>query len=390
MRWGKVPTVPSSKDYYEILGVDRDADQRTIKRAFLKKAREVHPDVSDDPDAEQKFKEVNEAYSVLSDEQKRSNYDRFGTPDGPGGSGYVDFSDIFGGMGMDDIFSSFFGGGGRSGRGGRTARRRGRDMAISLTISLEEAALGCTKTVTYDRLAPCEDCQGSGLADGAQETTCPRCHGTGYVTTVQRSIFGQMQSSSPCPECHGEGTVVDHPCDMCGGQGRTPNHERVEINVPAGVSSGQQLRVRGYGEAGFRGEASGDLLVSVAVAEHERFQRSGDDLVCAIDISIAQAALGCTVEVPGIMPDETITFEVPAGTQYGDTVEVAEFGMPRVGGGGSRGRAIGQVRILVPRKLSGEARSHLEKYADAMGESYTARRSMGDRIRDAIDDILDQ
>ena len=170
--------MPSSKDYYEILGVDRDADQRTIKRAFLKKAREVHPDVSDDPDAEQKFKEVNEAYSVLSDEQKRANYDRFGTPDGPGGSGYVDFSDIFGGMGMDDIFSSFFGGGGRSGRGGRTARRRGRDMAISLTISLEEAALGCTKTVTYDRLAPCEDCQGSGLADGAQETTCPRCHGT--------------------------------------------------------------------------------------------------------------------------------------------------------------------------------------------------------------------
>ena len=237
---------------------------------------------------------------------------------------------------------------------------------------------------------PCEDCQGSGLADGAQETTCPRCHGTGYVTTVQRSIFGQMQSSSPCPECHGEGTVIDHPCDMCGGQGRTPNHERVEINVPAGVSSGQQLRVRGYGEAGFRGEASGDLLVSVAVAEHERFQRSGDDLVCAVDVSIAQAALGCTVEVPGIMPDETITFEVPAGTQYGDTVEVAELGMPRVGGGGSRGRAIGQVRILVPRKLSGEARSHLEKYADAMGESYTARRSMGDRIRDAIDDILDQ
>ena len=258
--------MPSSKDYYEILGVDRDADQRTIKRAFLKKAREVHPDVSDDPDAEQKFKEVNEAYSVLSDEQKRSNYDRFGTPDGPGGSGYVDFSDIFGGMGMDDIFSSFFGGGGRSGPGGRTARRRGRDMAISLTISLEEAALGCTKTVTYDRLAPCEDCQAPGLPTAPRRRPA-RAAMHRLCDYRAASIFGQMQSSSPCPDCHGEGTVIDHPCDMCGGQGRTPNHERVEINVPAGVSSGQQLRVRGYGEAGFRGEASGDLLVSVAVAD---------------------------------------------------------------------------------------------------------------------------
>lgn len=381
--------MPGSKDYYDILGVERDADQRTIKRAFLKKARKVHPDVSDDPNAEEKFKELNEAYSVLSDEQKRANYDRFGSADGPGGSGYVDFSDIFGGMGVDDIFSSFFGGG-RSSQGGRARRRVGRDMAITLSVTLEEAALGCTKTVSYDRLAPCEDCGGTGRAEGAVETQCPRCHGSGYVTTMQRSIFGAMQSTSPCPDCGGEGTIIDHPCDMCDGQGRTPTHEKIDIEVPAGISSGRQLRVRGYGEAGFRGEASGDLLVSVAVAEHERFQRSGDDLVCAIDVSIAQAALGCTVEVPGIMPDETITFEVPAGTQYGDTVEVAEFGMPRVGGGGSRGRAIGQVRILVPRKLSGEARSHLEKFADAMGESYTARRSMGDRIRDAIDDILDQ
>ena len=167
--------MPDKKDYYEVLGVDRDADQRTIKRAFLKKARQVHPDVSDDPQAEEKFKELNEAYSVLSDEQKRANYDRFGTADGPMGSGYVDLSDIFGGMGMDDIFSSFFGGGRSSGRG-RSRRRQGRDMAISLTITLEEAALGCTKTISYDRLASCEDCHGSGMAEGAHEKECPRCH----------------------------------------------------------------------------------------------------------------------------------------------------------------------------------------------------------------------
>lgn len=379
--------MPGSKDYYEVLGVDRDADQRTIKRAFLKKARTVHPDVSDDPHAEEKFKELNEAYSVLSDEQKRSNYDRYGTPDGPGGSGYVDFSDIFGGMGVDDIFSSFFGGG-RAQSGGRARRRGGRDMAISLSISLEDAALGCTKTVSYDRLAPCEDCHGTGRAEGAEEKQCPRCHGSGYVTTYQRSIFGDIQSTSPCPDCGGEGTIIDHPCDMCDGQGRTPTHEKLDIEIPAGIASGRQLRVRGYGEAGFRGEQSGDLLVTVVVEEHERFQRKGDDLICAVTVSIAQAALGCSISVPGIMPDETITFEIPAGTQYGDTVVAEEFGMPRMDGT-TRGRAVAQVRVEVPRKLSGEARSLLEKYAAAMGEDVATRRSVGDRIRDAIDDMLD-
>lgn len=305
------------RDYYEVLGVERDADARTIKRAFLKKAREVHPDVSDDPDAEMKFKEVNEAYSVLSDEQKRANYDRFGTADGMGGSGYVDFSDIFGGMGMDDIFSSFFGGGAAGGHAGRQQRRQGRDMAISLSVTLEEAAQGCTKTISYDRLAPCEDCHGTGLSEGAKEEPCKRCHGTGYVTQVQRSIFGQVQSSAPCPDCHGEGTVIDHPCDMCDGQGRTPTHEKLDIKVPAGISSGRQLRVSGYGEAGYRGAPAGDLIVSVEVERHDRFERHGDDLYLDLSVSMVQAALGCTVEVDGIMPDERVSMHVPAGSQPG-------------------------------------------------------------------------
>ena len=377
------------RDYYEVLGVDRDADQRTIKRAFLKKARQVHPDVSDDPHAEEKFKELNEAYSVLSDEQKRANYDRFGTADGPAGGGYVDFSDIFGGSGFDDIFSSFFGGGAGGGARGRQARRQGRDMSISMTITLEEAAQGCTKTISYDRLAPCEDCHGTGMPEGAQEKQCLRCHGTGFVTTVQRSIFGQVQSSSPCPDCNGEGAIVDHPCEMCGGQGRTPNHERLDIQIPAGISSGRKLRVTGYGEAGYRGATAGDLIVNVQVAPHERFRRSGDDLYCEVEVSMAQAALGCTVEVEGILPDEVITFAIPAGTQYGDTVAVDGMGMPRTGGA-SRGRAVAQVRVTIPTKLTGEARELLEKFADLQGDDYThGRKSVGDRIRDAIDDILD-
>ena len=301
-----------NRDYYEVLGVDKDADARTIKRAFLKKARTVHPDVSDDPEAEAKFKELNEAYSVLSDEQKRANYDRYGTADGPGGSGYVDINDIFGGMGMDDLFSSFFGGGAGSGARSRRERRRGRDMAISLSVTLEEAALGCKKTISYDRLAPCEDCNGTGRAEGAQEKQCGRCHGTGYVTTVQRSFLGQVQSSSPCPDCHGEGTVIDHPCETCDGQGRTPSHEKIDIDIPAGVSTGRQLRVSGFGEAGLRGEPSGDLIVNVRVADHERFKRNGDDLYLVSDISIAQAALGCEIEVEGIMPDEVVKVTVPA------------------------------------------------------------------------------
>lgn len=377
------------RDYYEVLGVERDADARTIKRAFLKKAREVHPDVSDDPDAEMKFKEVNEAYSVLSDEQKRANYDRFGTADGMGGSGYVDFSDIFGGMGMDDIFSSFFGGGAAGGHAGRQQRRQGRDMAISLSVTLEEAAQGCTKTISYDRLAPCEDCHGTGLSEGAKEEPCKRCHGTGYVTQVQRSIFGQVQSSAPCPDCHGEGTVIDHPCDMCDGQGRTPTHEKLDIKVPAGISSGRQLRVSGYGEAGYRGAPAGDLIVSVEVERHDRFERHGDDLYLDLSVSMVQAALGCTVEVDGIMPDERVSVHVPAGSQPGALVTVEGRGMPRIGGGGARGRLVARVKVVVPTELSTEARQALERYEEAVGEDFERKRSVGDRIRDAIDDILD-
>lgn len=291
-----------TRDYYEVLGVDRDADARTIKRAFLKKARKLHPDVNKQPGAEEQFKEVNEAYSVLSDERKRANYDRYGDPNGPGGFGgdYVDMSDIFGG-GFSDIFDSFFGGG--RGASGAQQRTRGRDMGISLRISLEEAAAGCTKTITYDRLAPCDDCNGTGVAEGGHETTCTRCGGTGRVVEVQRTIFGQMQSQTTCPVCGGVGKVVDKPCETCDGQGRAPEREKLDIEIPAGIHSGQSIRIEHKGEAGIRGDAAGDLVARVDILPHERYERQGDDLFCRIDVDAFDAMLGTTITIDGIMAD---------------------------------------------------------------------------------------
>ncbi len=350
---GSLVRLDSKKDYYEVLGVPRDADAKTIKRAFLKKARVLHPDVSDDPNAEEKFKEVNQAYSVLSDERKRANYDRYGDENGPAGFGsdYVDMSDIFNGsgFGINDIFDSFFGGG-ASGGSARAARTRGRDMGIRLTVTLAEAASGVTKTLAYDRLAPCDDCGGTGVAEGGHERTCDRCHGTGRVIEVQRTIFGQMQTQTTCPVCHGSGKVVDKPCETCEGQGRTPSRETVEVKVPAGVHSGQTIRIAGKGEAGVRGDASGDLVVSIEVAQDERFERQGDDLYTTVRVDALEAIVGTTVTVDGIMKDERVKVEIPAGCQYGQQIRVERRGMPRQGMI-SRGSLIAVVQVVVPTDL---------------------------------------
>ena len=338
------------RDYYEVLGVDRDADARTIKRAFLKKARKLHPDVNKEPDAEERFKEVNEAYAVLSDDRKRANYDRYGDPNGPAGFGgdYVDMSDIFGG-GFGDIFDTFFGGGRAA--SGTQQRTRGRDMGISLRITLEEAAAGCVKTISYDRLAPCDDCNGSGVAEGGHETTCKRCGGSGRVVEVQRTIFGQMQSQSTCPECGGVGKVVDKPCETCGGQGRAPERERVEVEIPAGIHSGQTVRITGKGEAGIRGDASGDLVARIDIAQHQRYERQGDDLFCSVEVDAFEAMLGTTVTIEGIMADEQVDVPVPAGCQYGQQVRVEGKGMPRMGTS-ARGSVIAVVDVRIPDDLS--------------------------------------
>lgn len=347
----------SHKDYYSVLGVARDADQRTIKRAFLKLARTLHPDVNKEPDAEKRFKEVNEAYSVLSDERKRANYDQFGDPNGPGGFGsdFVDMSDIFGG-GFGDIFDSFFGGGGR---GASATRTRGRDMSIALRITLVEAATGVSKTIAYDRLAPCDDCGGRGVAEGGHERTCDRCHGAGHVVEVQRTVFGQMQSQTTCPVCHGSGKVVDNPCETCGGEGRTPSHETVKVEIPHGVRSGQSIRIEGRGEAGVRGDTAGDLIATIQVLDDERFERRGDDLIHIVEVDAIDAMLGRTIEFEGILPHERVSVEVPSGCQYGQQIEVAGYGMPRLGSS-ARGTMIVVVRVTVPQNLAPEDIASLE------------------------------
>ena len=371
------------KDFYEVLGVAKDADAKTIKRAFLKLARKLHPDVSDDPDAEEKFKEVNEAYSVLSDDQKRANYDRYGDPNGPGGFGsdYVDVSDIFGGsgFGFGDIFDSFFGGG-RGGAGGPSARTHGRDMGIHLQITLEEAAAGCTKTVAYERLAPCDDCGGTGA---------------GRVVEVQRTIFGQMQTQSECPDCGGTGKVIDHPCETCGGQGRTPSREKVEVKIPAGIHSGQTVTIDGKGEAGLRGDTCGNLVVSVEIKPSERFERRGDDLYCTVKVDALQAILGTTVCVDGVMAGEKVQVEVPAGCQFGQQVVVERRGMPRMGMI-ARGDLVAVVQVEIPTDLTKKqlltvstlvAERGLGDAADSAGEKL---RNRAEKVKDEIEEEVSE
>ena len=379
------PTV----DYYEVLGVSHTADAREIKRAFLKKARELHPDVNDAPDAEERFKEVNEAYSVLSDERKRANYDQFGDPEGPGGFGsdYVDMSDFFGGFGMGDIFSSFFGGG--MGGYGPTVRTRGRDMSMTLTITLEEAAAGCTKTIAYDRLAPCDDCAGTGCAEGGSISDCGRCHGTGQVVTVQRTILGAMQTQSTCPDCQGTGKIVEKPCETCQGQGRTPSRERVDIQVPAGILSSASLVVREKGEAGVRGDASGDLVVRINVAEHPYFQRQRDDLLCLEHIDAFQAMLGCTLEIDGILEGERISIPVEPGSQHGQRVVVPGAGMPRMDSD-SRGDLICVLDVRIPENLSDEQRETLAQVRDQWEAAQAAQQADADAADEGADAAPEQ
>lgn len=378
-----------AKDLYEILGVSKDASESEIKKAFRRRARELHPDVNKAADAEDQFKELNEAYDVLSDPNKRAQYDRFGTIPGAagggygGGSGYVDFDDLFGGGfgGMGDIFSSFFGG--QGGQGGRPAHKEGRDMGVGLRITLEEVARGVEKEIVYDRLAPCPDCKGTGLGENGKVVTCPECGGKGRVVSVQRTFLGDMQTATTCKKCNGTGSSIENPCPECEGQGRVPDRQRVTVKVPAGIRDGQQLRVGGFGEAGIQGAQAGDLIVTCRVQPHEFFERDGDDLHGRANISFIQAILGAEIEIDGIMPDEKVQVRIPAGCQNEQVVRVKGFGMPRLKSD-IRGSMYVHVNVVIPEKITKKQRELLEKLADEMGEEVAAPRSPLQKLRDAF------
>ena len=361
-------------EYYDILGVSRDATESDIKKAFRRKARELHPDVSTAPDAEERFKELNEAYDCLSDPQKKSMYDRFGTADAAQGFGYqsVDMSDIFGGMG--DIFSSFFGGMGSSAQA-QARRREGRDMGIGLRLTLEEVAAGVKKDIMYERLAPCDECGGSGCGPDGHEVECPTCNGSGRVVRVQHTFLGDMQTAATCPDCSGTGRTIDNPCPECSGQGRVPDREHLTIEIPQGIRDGQQVRIGGRGEAGMNGAPSGDLIATVRIEPHEYFERDGDHLHTRATISIAQASLGAEIQVVGILEDEMVPVKVPAGCQPGQTLRVKGFGMPRFRRPDKRGDLLVHISVSVPTKLSHAAKKLMKELDEELGDEVSKQRT---------------
>ena len=372
-------------DLYDVLGVSRNANDDEIKKAFRKQARELHPDVNREEDAEERFKELNEAYDVLSDSQKRAQYDRFGTipgaaNGGSGGSGYVDLEDLFGGgFGMGDLFSSFFGG--SSARSG--VSREGRDMGVGLRVTLEEAATGVKKEIVYDRLAPCPDCDGTGLGEGGEEITCPDCNGQGRVVTVQHTFLGDMQSAATCRNCGGSGKKIKNPCSECEGQGRVPDRQKVTVEVPAGIRDSQQLRVSGYGEAGMNGTRAGDLIVTCRVQLHEFFEREGNHLHAQASISMVQATLGAEIEIQGIMPDEKVKVRIPEGCQNDQIISIKGYGMPHLRGS-SRGELRVHINVAIPRKVTKKQRELLEALALEMGDQVSGERTPLQKLRDAF------
>ena len=363
------------RDYYEVLGVSKGASDDEIKRAYRKLAKKYHPDMNPgDKEAEAKFKEVNEAYSILSDSEKRARYDQFGhagvDPNygagGPGGGfGGFDMGDID----LGDIFGSFFGGG-FGGFGGSTSSRRngpqkGESLRASLTISFEETAFGCEKEINLNRTEECEACHGSGAEPGTTAETCPDCRGTGVVRVQQRTGGFAFSSTAPCSRCRGTGKIIHTPCKACGGSGSVKKSKRVTVSIPAGIDDGQAISLRGQGNAGKNGGPAGDLIVAVHVKPHPQFHRDGTTVLYEQPVTFYQAVMGAELEIPTI--DGKVKYNLPAGTQTGTTFRLRGKGIPELRGRG-RGDQYVTVRVQVPTSLNGEQKEALRAFAEAMGE----------------------
>lgn len=346
----------AERNYYDILGVDKNASQEDIKKAYRTLAKKYHPDISTEPNAEEKFKEVQKAYDCLSDEQKRQNYDQFGTeepnPFGQGGNG----SGFSGFGGFEDIFSSFFGGGRR--QANPNAPQRGRDITTSITLTFEEAAFGTKKEINVSRYEECSRCGGSGAESKNDVHVCRRCSGTGTVIVEQATLFGRMQTKTTCPDCHGKGKIIDHECKECHGTGRVKRDARISVNIPAGIDNDQTLRLSNQGEPGVNGGPNGDLFINIKVKPHEVFERDGNDIYLELPITFSQAALGSTIEV------ETLTgkvaMKIPSGTQSKTKFKLANRGIKN----STTGRTGNQyviVDVVTPTKLTSEQKELFTK-----------------------------
>ncbi len=369
----------AKRDYYEVLGVNKDASAEDIKKAYRKAALKYHPDRNPgDKTAEEKFKEAGEAYEVLSDADKRARYDQYGfagvDPNfGAGGAGYGGAG--FGGSGfggfdgfgdLGDIFGEFFGGGGRSRGSQQNASRRGENVMARLELTFEEAAFGCEKEVAAQRIENCPNCKGTGSADGVIET-CSQCHGTGQVRSVQNFMGMQMQSTTACPTCGGRGKVIKNPCTTCRGKGKVRKTNRVKVKIPAGVDAGQSVRVRGEGCVGVGGGPNGDLLVEISIRRHPIFTRNGTDVLCEVPITFTQAALGATIQVPTL--DGKVDYEIPEGTQTGREFILREKGIPEVGNTRRRGNERFTVVVETPTRLTKEQKDLLRQLDGSVDQS---------------------
>ncbi len=371
------------RDYYEVLGVQKGAAEDEIKKAYRQMAKKYHPDLHPgDKDAEAKFKEVNEAYEVLSDSQKRARYDQFGhagtdpnfgAGGGYGGWGAQDFD-------FGDIFSSFFGGGGR--RANPNAPRQGSDVAANVVISFDEAAKGCKKQVSVRVVETCHTCGGSGAAKGTSAATCPVCHGTGQEARQQRTPFGVIQTQSVCSRCRGKGKIIEKPCTDCNGVGQVRVASTVGVNIPAGINDGQVLTVRGKGNAGINGGPAGDLELQIAVRPHPIFERDGYDLLCELPLTFAQLALGAEIQVPTL--DGKVPYTIKEGTQPNDIIRLKGKGVPYLNGRGN-GDLIARITVEVPKNLSAKQKELLQAFEESLGDkNYQRRKSFFDKVKDAF------
>jgi molecular chaperone DnaJ len=368
----------TERDYYELLGVGRNADEAEIKRAFRRLARELHPDVSEAPDAELRFREVVEAYEVLSNNERRELYDRFGHA-GLRSGGFQPTTFDFGDL--SDLFSAFFGDD-LFGVAGRAGRGRGADIAARVEIELTEAARGTTREVPFEVAVPCGRCGGDGAEPGTNIVACPTCGGSGRLQQVSRSVFGEFVRTQTCPDCSGSGRRIEHPCEQCHGAGRVLEERTLEVEIPAGIHDGQRIRLSGEGHAGLLGGRAGDAYVEVRVRPDERFVREGDDVYCTVDLTLPQAALGETVTVPTLDGEVELSFE--PGTQPGSVRVLRGRGFPVLRGFG-RGDLRVMVNVLVPRQLTDEQRRLLEQFEGLSSEeTYRADESFFDKLKSAF------